>query len=86
MPAAKKNCKITFNLLSMYQSQNKVTESINLFLRMNSIHFNILTPVPVRDQLNSTNFTENISTVELGPSHRKPKKSVMSMQKDLFST
>lgn len=43
---------------------------------MNTIHFNILTPVPARDQLNSTNSTENISTAELVPSNRKPKKVI----------
>lgn len=70
MPAAK-NCKITFNLVSMHRSQSKGREMMNL-LRMNSIHFNTLTPVPARHQLNSTNFTENISTVELVPSNGKP--------------
>lgn len=74
MPAAKKNGQITFNLLSMDQSQNKVTEIMDLLLRMNSIHFNIPPPVSARDQLNSTNYPENISTVKLVPSNSKTKK------------
>lgn len=54
----------------MYQSKNKVKEN-NLFLRATSVHFHILTPAPERDELNSINLTENISTAELVPSNRR---------------
>lgn len=84
MPAAKKNCKITFNLLPIHQSQTKVIEIRNLFLRMNSIHFNILTPVSARDQLNRSSFTENVCSGTGAIQQKNTTKWVMSVQKDLF--
>jgi len=54
----------------MYQHKNKVKEN-NLFLRATSVHFHILTSIPERDELHSTNLTENISTAELVPSNRR---------------